>query len=120
MPITGSLPSIKGVSPLGVHSTVKEPSGAATSQVQPEPKTDPGADMADHCSCRFSKEPKLDSMEVARSPTGSPPPLGFMICQNIVWLECCPPLFLTERRMSSGTEFKSATSSSIGLSARSG
>ena len=67
-----------------------------------------------------TKEPKLDSMALARSPTGSPPPLGFMICQNIVWLECCPPLFLIDLRMSWGTESRSARSSSRGLSARSG
>src|SRR5215208_5431883 len=116
----GSLPSMSGESPLGVHSTVKEPSGAATSHVQPEPKTDPGADMADHCSCMFSKDPKLESMEDARSPVGSPPPLGLMISQNIVWLECCPPLFLIARRISWGMEFRSDMSSSMLLSWRSG
>src|SRR5215216_7055000 len=99
MPMIGSLPSMSGLSPFWVVSILKEPSGAATSQVQPDPKSAPGAETFDHCSWKFSKEPKLESMADARSPVGSPPPLGLMISQNILWLECCPPLFLTDLRM---------------------
>ena len=46
-------------------------------------------------------------MASARSPLGSPPPSGPMICQNMEWLTWPPPLLRTAVRMPSGTAFRS-------------
>ena len=45
-------------------------------------------------------------------PVGAPPDCGPMICQNIVWFTCPPPLFRTAVRMSSGTLAMPRSSSS--------
>ncbi len=50
------------------------------------------------------------------APVGSPPPPGFMICQNIEWLACPPPLFRTAVRIPSGRASSRAISSSTGWS----
>src|SRR4028119_409698 len=93
----------------------KEPSGEAISQAHPEPNKAPGAAAAPNCSLNCSNEPNEESMALAKSPLGLPPPLpeGPMICQNIEWFEWPPPLFLTAVLMSSGTEFMLARSSSM-------
>ena len=41
------------------------------------------------------KSPNVSRIASAIAPVGSPPPCGFMICQNIVWLTCPPPLLMT-------------------------
>ena len=56
----------------------------------------------------------------AISPLGSPPPLGFMIFQNMVWLTWPPPLLRTAARMSSGMALRSRMSSSADLLAQFG
>ena len=60
----------------------------------------------------------LDLLAIA--PEGSPPPLGFMICQNMVWLTWPPPLLRTTVRTSSGTALRSLRSSSAVFLPRSG
>src|SRR3712207_4762716 len=98
--MTGVLPSMRGESWLAVVSIESEPSGAEINHAQPEPKSAPGAAAAAHCSLNASNEPNEEFMAFASSPVGSPPPLGLMISQNIAWLECPPPLFLTAVLMS--------------------
>ena len=49
---------------------------------------------------------EVEVMALARSPVGSPPPLGFMICQNMLWLAWPPPLLRTAVRIASGTLFR--------------
>ena len=49
-----------------------------------------------------AKPPSSAVIAWARAPVGSPPPPGFMICQNIEWLACPPPLFRTAVRIDSG------------------
>src|SRR5215212_10578132 len=98
--MTGVLPSIKGVSWLGVVSMERVPSALAMSHAHPLPNNAPGAAAAPHCSLKDSKEPKEESMALLKSPVGSPPPCpdGPMISQNMEWFECPPPLFLTAVR----------------------
>ena len=92
----------------------KDPSGEAISHAHPLPNNAPGAAAAPNCSLNPSNEPNDESMAEARTPLGLPPPCpeGPIICQNIEWLECPPPLLRTAVRMSSGTESMLAKSSS--------
>ena len=54
-------------------------------------------------------------MASAMGPVGSPPPWGFMIFQNMVWLTWPPPLLRTAPRMSSGMALRSRMRSSADL-----
>ena len=57
----------------------------------------------------------------ARLPTGAPPLPGPMICQNMLWFQCPPPLLRTAVRMFSGTIAQLlASSSSMLFDARAG
>ena len=44
-----------------------------------------------------SKSPKSVLICAAISPVGSPPPLGFMICQNMVWFDVAAAVVLHDR-----------------------
>jgi len=56
----------------------------------------------------------------AIAPLGGPPPAGFMICQNMLWLTWPPPLFCTILRMSSGMAVRCRMRSSGDFVASSG
>src|SRR5690349_20300621 len=97
----GVLPSISGLSWLGVLVTSRLPSLLATTHDQPEPKRPAPALLT--ASLRPSTPPNLLLIASASAPLGAPPPLGPMICQNMLWLACPPPLLRTAVRLSSGT-----------------
>ncbi len=67
-----------------------------------------------------AKLPKEVLIASASSPFGSLSLFGDIICQNIEWFTCPPPLFLTVILISSGILFKSNKSSSAVFSANSG
>jgi hypothetical protein len=107
----GVLPSISGESWFGVASIESERSGLTISHAHPEPNRAPGGRGGANRSLKPPSEPKPQVTASARSsPRSSSPPtpsFGASICQNIEWLACPPPLFLTAVLMSSGTESRS-------------
>src|SRR6266545_4522009 len=74
-------PSVVGLSWLAVEVTWSLPLPSRTSQAQPEPKRLTPASM--NAALNASNEPKVESIALAISPVGAPPPLGFIICQNM-------------------------------------
>src|SRR5690606_35710755 len=72
-----------------------EPSAFFTSQVQAEPKL-PTAEAA-NAFLKSSKEPDSALMASASAPLGSPPPLGFMLCQKQVWFQIWAELLYSPR-----------------------
>ena len=75
---------IRGLSWLAVEQISSLPALLTQSQAQPEPKRVAAA-LA-KASLKASKLPKVAVMSAARSPVGSPPPLGLMSVQNMLWL----------------------------------
>ena len=71
------------------------------SHAQPLPKRPTPAFL--NSSLNLSKLPNADLIASAIAPLGAPPAFGPMICQNIEWFACPPPLLRTAVRMSSGT-----------------
>src|SRR3954468_14653995 len=69
-------------------------------QAQPEPNRPTPAAL--NCSRNFAKSPKALRIALPRLPPGSPPALGDMICQNIEWFQCPPPLLRIAVRTASG------------------
>jgi hypothetical protein len=80
----GVLPSMIGVSWLGVLVTASLPPFSATTHAQPLPNRP--APAAFTASFILSSEPNAPSIAFARSPAGAAGPPGFMISQNSVWL----------------------------------
>src|SRR5690348_4152849 len=116
--MTGKSPSMMGESWLGEEMTSSLPP-RRTSQAQPEPKRFKPASL--NLALKSAIEPKADWMAAARGPEGSPLPPGFMMVQNMLWLECPPALLRTAVRMDSGTLEETARSrSSRERAARSG
>ena len=106
-------PSMIGLSWLGVEVTASLPSLPTISQAHPEPKRPRPA--LPSASLKAANPPSSDVIAWASAPVGSPPPPGFMICQNSEWLACPPPLFRTAVRIASGTASRCAIRSSIVL-----
>src|SRR5512142_2261861 len=89
------------------------------SQAQPEPNR--LAPAAESFSLQASNVPNAALIAEARLPTGAPPLPGPMICQNMLWFQCPPPLLRTAVRMFSGTIAQLlASNSSILFDARAG
>src|SRR5574340_281985 len=92
---------MSGLSWFGVLSTLSEPAPSAVTQAQPEPNRPEAA--AVNCSFNFAKSPKDRFTASAKAPVGSPPALGPMSTQNMLWFQCPPPLLRTAVRTTSGT-----------------
>ena len=90
---------------------------STTSHVQPEPNRFTPASLI--CALSASGSPKASLIAASSAPEGSPPPRGCMICQNIEWFQCPPPLLRTAARLSSGIEARFVITSSIDRSAHS-
>jgi len=84
---------IRGLSWLAVEQISSLPAVLTQSHAQPEPKRVAAA-LA-KASLKASKLPKVALMSAARSPVGSPPPLGLMTVQKRLWLKWPPPLLRT-------------------------
>src|SRR5690242_9447139 len=89
-----------GLSWLGVD-TMSRPDADLMSQAQPDPNRLMPA--AASFSLNASKLPNVPLMAEARLPTGVPPLPGPIICQNMEWFQCPPPLLRTAVRIFSGT-----------------
>ena len=96
---------------------IARPEPSCTSQAQPEPKRFTPASFS--WLLKSSKLPNVSESAWARSPSGSPPPSGPMICQKKEWFEWPPALLRTAPRLSSGTLSRFFSTSSTGLSAHS-
>jgi len=75
---------------------------------QPQPEPNCFAVVSLNCFLKSSKLPKSFLICSPMAPVGSPPPLGFMIVQNMEWFTWPPPLLRTTVRTSSGTLFQIA------------
>src|SRR3954465_5418552 len=93
-------PSISGLSWFGVLVIDNLPP-SLMSQAQPDPNRPVPA--AANCSLNLLKSPNALLMASPSLPLGSPPLLGPMISQNIVWFQWPPPLLRTAVRTDSGT-----------------
>jgi hypothetical protein len=120
MPSTGVPPSsISGLSWLGELVTASLPSLPFTSHAHPLPNRLAAA--SPNPFLNSSTLLNAASMAFSRSPAGSPPfPFGAITAQKKVWFQCPPPLFRTAVCAFSGSFFRLASSSSIGLPAQSG
>src|SRR4051794_6134866 len=116
MPSSGVCPSISGVSWFGVERT-SSPEPLHTSHVHPEPKRLTPASFS--AALSWSASPNASLIAASRSPEGSPPPFGCMICQKSVWFACPPPLLRTAMRLSSGIRSRLWSNCSSGRSAHS-
>ncbi len=87
-------------------------------QAQPLPNRVVAAFL--NSSFSLSRLPNELVIASAIAPVGAPPAFGPMICQNIEWLRCPPPLLRTAVRIASGTVLMPFTSSSMLLDASSG
>src|SRR6266508_1943181 len=101
----GTWPSDRGLSWLAVLVTDSElPSD--TNHTHPEPKRLTPA--SSNFLRKSSIDPNADSMALADSPLGSPPPSGLIHSQNREWLRWPPPWLRTAVRLSSGIESRLA------------
>src|SRR5713226_9794394 len=99
--MTGYLPSMSGLSWLGVEMT-SNLLPLFTSQPQPEPNRPIAAAVTS--SLNLSNDPNVESIALAELPIGLP--LGFLgsiNSQNSEWLWCPPPLSRTAVLIASGT-----------------
>ena len=83
VPLTSAF-GINGLSWLAVLVTANFPSLVTTSQAQPLPNCPAAASV--NCFCKLSNEPNSAVMASARAPVGVPPPFGFEISKNKLWL----------------------------------
>ena len=79
---SGLAPPVHGVSALGVVTILSSPP-SHTSHAQPEPNRPTAAALK--ASTNLSRPPKVSSILTASSPSGLPPPPGFMQFQKKVW-----------------------------------
>src|SRR5688500_2425506 len=100
MPRMAFLPSISGLSWLGVLVTSSLPL-LSTTHAQPLPKRVVPAWLT--AVLNFSKSPNAPLIASATAPVGAPPALGAISFQNIEWFQWPPPLLRTAALMSSGT-----------------
>src|SRR5579871_2821946 len=100
----GNSPLEMGLSWLGVEVILNSPDLVLTSQAQPLPNWLTPA--ASNFSLKASKLPKVLLMASATAPVGLPPFFGPIICQNMVWFTCPPPLLRMTPRTSSGSALR--------------
>src|SRR5271155_3916130 len=114
----GWWPSVSGLSWLAVETMESLPPPFLMSHTHPEPKRLRPASLK--ALVKSSKVPKLELMASAMAPVGLPPPFGFMLAQNHVWLRCPPALLRTAALAASGTEARFLTMSSMDFACHSG
>src|ERR1700712_1500661 len=105
-------PVLIGSAPLAVLVTFSLPSGAITSQAQPEPNCVTPACLKS--SLNLARPPRSLSI-FAASAAGSlsPPPLGDITCQNRQWFQCWPAWFSTGRPSGPALPASATTCSSV-------
>ena len=90
---------MSGVSWLGLDVRASLPSRSTVTNTQPEPNW--RSPVVLKSAWNFWNPPRSRSMALLSSPEGSPPEPP-MICQNMVWLACPPPLLRMVARIDSG------------------
>src|SRR3981081_1163056 len=93
-------PSIRGLAGVGVRARESLPP-VLISHAQPDPKRPTPAAL--NCSRNFAKSPNAVLIAAPSFPPGSPPALGAIICQNMEWFQCPPPLLRIGVRTASGS-----------------